>query len=453
MTKINTNDKIKEQMKIHWQIRSERKRSWQNMGKEVKLLKRLGIIIILGIMILFNVLTIQNEAVNKTNQTSKNVTNTTNTTNTTKQTTDTTNADLINLGITPHDFTGFTPTTTWYEVEVPENTKTIEVYAKAQVAKAKITGTGKKDLQKGKNNLEVVVTAPSGNKKTYTICVTRGEKTEQGGNTSANEGLSELKINNLNITPEFETNVYEYTVKYIGEESKLNIETKTTKEDYVVEITGNENLKEGENIVTILVSKSNGDNIATYQITINKKLIDEEAIQKEAIQRKKMQKITIAVVGAIIVMVAIGIIIRYQKNRKKEAELSRAYFYGSDEEDEDEYEENEKDFNEEEEIEAIEEIPKALKIKQEKDQESEENEEEQQDKQEERENSIALVREQKNVEIEKEEEEEEEEEQVEQVEKMSKEKIKEMYLNNYSNQEDEYELEKHKERNKGKRFK
>jgi len=371
--------------------------------KEKKFSKRLYIIAILSISILFSLLTVQNEAVTQTNQTKNKTTNTSsnrtsntkinsNQSNTTTSSSSSTN--LNDLGIKPYDFTGFKPDVTSYEVEVPENTKTVEVYAEAQNKNAKISGIGDRELVKGENKLDIVVTAQDGTKKTYTIHVIRGKK---GTNTSeeTGEGLAQLQINqNLKLTPEFKTNVYEYKLKYIGADTKLNIETKPTSDNYVVEVTGNEDLQEGENIITILVSKANGDNVATYQVTINKSLIDEEAIAKEEIaKRKQKQKIIMIIVGIVVIAAFILGIIKYRKKREKEKEFSREYFYGSNNELDDE---------------EAEEIPRALK-----EEDSNKKEFEEEDK-----------------------------------EKLEKEKIKEEFLKNFENKQ-----ENEDGKQKGKRFK
>ena len=369
--------------------------------------------LIFSVSMLFSLLTIQNEAVDKTaNTLSANTSSNTNSSstntkakNTTNNTTvsNSSNANLSDLGITPHDFKGFKPGTTSYEVEVPENTKTVNVYAEAQSTNATVTGTGNKTLEKGDNKLEVVATAKDGTKKTYTIHVIRGEK---GTRTTEEkeEGLAELKINdNLELSPDFQTNVYEYKLKYIGEDTKLRIETKATNDNYVVEVTGNENLQEGENIITILVSESNGDNVATYQITVNKSLIDEEAIVREAAEkRKQKQMLIIGVVGIVLILIILVSIIKYKRNRDEEERFSRNYFYGNSGE-----EEEEEDDDEEEE----DEVPKALSKKASK-------------------KEILY---------------EEEEEEIE-----KRKKAKEEFLNSFSNKEQE---EKSENKQKGKRFK
>lgn len=386
--------------------------------------KKLLVTMILSISILLGGFTNKNYAVNEVNggnntttQTSTNTKANSNTTNN-QTTAKSSNANLSDLGITPHDFTGFKYGTTSYEVVVPEDTEVVEVYAKTQQAKATVTGTGKKNLEKGENKAEVVVTAEDGTKKTYTINIIREIKQEEEeesntGKETTNEkekkGLAELKIDKLNLVPEFKTDVYEYKVKYIGENTILDIETKPTSENYVVEITGNENLKEGENIITILVSGENGDNVATYQITVNKSLVDEEAIAREEAQKKEEQKkIIIGVTIAVgILVIIVWIIIRHRRNKNLAEEFSGVSFYGNEEEEDEE------------------EIPRSLR---------------------------KTKREQEEIDEDGEAYEEDE------IEKMPKEKLKEKFLNNYTASDDAdfdngYQENKRKGRYKGKRFK
>lgn len=224
------------------------------------------------------------------------------------------NANLSNLGIRPNDFSGFTPNKTSYEVTVPEDVEEVEVYAQAQDSNATIEGTGDVELKEGENEIEVIVTAEDGTTKTYTIKIIRGsvENTTENNNSS-NEGLTELKISNVTIEPEFKTSVYEYKVKYIGEETQLQIEAKPTDENFNIEILGNENLQEGENLITILVTDSDGNNIATYQLIVNKSLVDVEALAREEQQRNMI--IAGAIVAVIVIVAIIVIIVKKRRSR------------------------------------------------------------------------------------------------------------------------------------------
>ena len=245
------------------------------------------------------------------------------------------NANLSNLGIRPNDFTGFMPGTTTYDVTVPQDVETIEVYATAQDSGATISGTGNKTLEYGANVLNVVVTAEDGTTKTYTINVTREGEAEETDEII--NGLSNITIGDLELNPSFATDVYEYTVKYIGEDTSLDIQTVTTDPSYTVEILGNEELKVGENTITILVSDSEGNNVATYQVTINKSLIDEEALAREEEQRQREEQTRMFMIAggiiAIIIIIVVIIIIKRRRNRAYAEEFSGVPFAGINEED------------------------------------------------------------------------------------------------------------------------
>ena len=255
------------------------------------------------------------------------------------------NANLSNLGIRPNDFSGFKPGTTTYNVTVPENVESVEVYATAAHSKATISGTGTKSLQKGANALNVVVTAEDGTTKTYTINVTREGEEEQEEeeeqptveNTEVKNGLSNITIGDLELSPSFATDTYEYTVKYIGEDTSLNIQAVATDPSYTVEILGNEELKEGENIITILVADEEGNNVATYQVTVNKSLVDEEAIAKEEEEKQKEEQRKMLIIAggviALILIIVIIIVIKRRRNRAYAEEFSGIPFSGINEED------------------------------------------------------------------------------------------------------------------------
>lgn len=315
--------------------------------------------VIICTIIMFNFCGILNKysyAENKTNNNTTNSSNstktntsssnkTTNSSSTNSSNKKSSNANLSNLGIRPNDFSGFKEGTTSYDVTVPSDTDTIEIYATAQNSNAKISGTGSKKLETGKNTFSVVVTAEDGTKKTYTINITKsegkGENTESIQEQYSGDGLASLEIENLELSPKFDTTVHEYNVKYIGENTKLDIKATTTDPYYTTEITGNEDLKEGENIINVLVSDPDGKNIATYQITVNKSIVDEEALAKEEKQKEKQEKrkIILGAVGISIVIVTIIIfmIIRRKRNRQWENEYTVPFSGINDNEDVDNF--------------------------------------------------------------------------------------------------------------------
>lgn len=73
----------------------------------------------------------------------------------------------------------FSSGTTTYKVDLTSETESLTISAKAKDRKAKVSGTGKKELKIGENNFTVTVTAEDGSKKTYTISVYVTEKPTQ----------------------------------------------------------------------------------------------------------------------------------------------------------------------------------------------------------------------------------------------------------------------------------
>ena len=286
--------------------------------------------------------------------------NTASTTSTTRTVSElSSNANLSMLGIRPteYDFTGFKMATTTYDVTVPQDVEEVEVYGTAQDSKAKVSGLGTKKLEEGLNDLSIVVTAEDGTEKIYTINVTResAQSTGDAQETESNgEGLASLKIGDLELSPQFSTSVYEYTAKYIGEETNLDVIAEATNDEYTVEITGNDNLQEGENTITIVVTDAEGENVATYQVALNKSLVDEEAIarQQEEAKQKEEQKKMIAIgvaAGVIILIIVIVLIVKKRRNDAWAEEYTVPYSGLNDDDEDNNYQDdNEEDVDEDE---------------------------------------------------------------------------------------------------------
>lgn len=259
---------------------------------------------------------------------------TTTTTNNTQTTTETqtedkksSNANLSNLGIRPNDFSGFRAATTSYNVTVPKDVEEVELYATAQDSKATVTGTGKKKLEIGKNELSVTVKAEDGTTKTYTVNVIRDEseateeeeKTETEDPEEVSKGLAQLKFEGLELKPEFKTDVYEYEIDYKGEETTFNVTAIATDADYEVEVTGNEELKDGENYITILVSDKEGNNVATYQVKVNKNVITDNDVKEAEKKLNNMKKtVLISAIGLGILLFIIIVVVIVKRVRNQE---------------------------------------------------------------------------------------------------------------------------------------
>ena len=255
--------------------------------------------------------------------------NTSNTTTKTKA--KSSNANLSNLGMNPNDFTGFSENKTSYDVTVPNNVTQVEIYATKKDSKASLTGTGIKKLQEGQNTANVIVTAEDGTTKTYTINIKRLSKNEKQDTTenldaksssnSKDLELSNLEIEGVNLEPSFESSTYKYEISIKGEQSNLDIKASTNNTSDKVEIIGNENLQNGQNIITILVTNSKSDEVATYQIYVNKIVIYSHTVDNEFGKTVKELKIKLWVFRALVVIVVLGIImlliIKHKKNKKE----------------------------------------------------------------------------------------------------------------------------------------
>lgn len=269
---------------------------------------------------------------NTSSNSSSNSAQKSNTSNTTTKTkVKSSNANLSNLGMNPNDFTGFSENKTSYDVTVPNNVTQVEIYATKKDSKASLTGTGIKKLQEGQNTANVIVTAEDGTTKTYTINIKRLSKNEKQDTTenldaksssnSKDLELSNLEIEGVNLEPSFESSTYKYEISIKGEQSNLDIKASTNNTSDKVEIIGNENLQNGQNIITILVTNSKSDEVATYQIYVNKNVIDSNTVDNEFGKTVKELKIKLWVFRALVVIVVLGIImlliIKHKKNKKE----------------------------------------------------------------------------------------------------------------------------------------
>lgn len=263
-------------------------------------------------------------------------------------------ATLSNLGISPNDFSGFSPSKTSYSIEVPNDVETIEIYAKKGQSGQTVSGTGKKTLKEGTNTFSIVVTAEDGKtQKTYTLNITR--KAQEDTTSEENEispeeaedptaqafGLTELTISGIELEPQFKTDVYEYTADLKSDLNTLDIKAIATEENAKVEITGNENLQDGENIITITVKGDGEDKNVTYKITVSK----EVAQEKEVDVSNKKEKLTYIIIATVIAIIIISLVVFIVKKVTNEDESFIPY------QDINNDEKNDKEINENDDIE------------------------------------------------------------------------------------------------------
>lgn len=178
------------------------------------------------------------------------------------------------------------------------------------------------------------------------------------------EGEEEPKEHkvSLELSPKFSSEVYEYSVtipEELNDITKLDITALGDRDDFTIEINGNEDLVYGENIVTIIVKTKDGEKKQEYKIIVNK---EEKAVEAVTTpmpiveQPKEEEKFPSQLVKNIIIIVTLvalvaGIVfavVEYKYTNRGSSE----YSFGNESygtiEFEEEVNENEEEFEERE---------------------------------------------------------------------------------------------------------
>ena len=173
------------------------------------------------------------------------------------------------------------PNTSITAPSVSADTSSTKIEAVVNNSKAKVTGTGTKELVTGTNKFTLKVTAEDGSTKSYTIKVTKlaeevttpnivdesNQESEEEKQEEIELRLSSLVIEGVELIPKFEAEVFEYSV-FITNIDELKVDAKANIEDAAIDITGNKEFKEGEN--TILIKLTKDDKTAEYKVIVHK---------------------------------------------------------------------------------------------------------------------------------------------------------------------------------------
>lgn len=253
------------------------------------------------------------------------------------------NLDIMRLGqegIVPD----FSPEITEYYLVVEENIKSLDVTAVPQNSNANLKITGNKNLKNGLNTVTILVTSEDKtNQKEYTINVTRTNDV-----AGTNTDLEALAIENNTLVPEYQANVTGYSVEVSKDTDKLNVLAIPSDEEASVEITGNDELKTGDNRVEIKVTARNGITTKKYVVNVHKRTDEEEMAKaneqneiineanelleqiehneeaeylKEKAESEEMEQdgnVAISVIGSVLAVMTIGItVLRIVRSEKK----------------------------------------------------------------------------------------------------------------------------------------
>lgn len=205
-----------------------------------------------------------------------------------------------------------------YTVEnLPENITELEINATAEDERAQISGLGVISLEPGENRLQISVTAENENVREYVLIVNTKEEI-----TQSDLRLEELQISQIdkngeftNLDIPFDKETFEYTVEVENDIIDLDVNPTVQKEGIIVETTGEKNLKDGENIVTITLIAQNNEEVQTnYIIKVNKK--SGTATSANVVKINEDWKIVVIGVSLLILIVEIIAYIWMRKHTK-----------------------------------------------------------------------------------------------------------------------------------------
>ena len=115
-----------------------------------------------------------------------------------------------------------------------------------------------------------------------------------GTSTSTNANLSSLSVSEGALEPEFNPDTTEYTMNVGADINSINISAVAAEANSSVEISGSENLVEGENKVNINVKAADGSTSKSYTITVMKAVTSESQASTESETEKSLAEITVS---------------------------------------------------------------------------------------------------------------------------------------------------------------
>lgn len=171
------------------------------------------------------------------------------------------NNNLSSLSVDGTSISNFNKTKTSYDLG-ETTSDSINIAAICEDSKSSVVGVGRKTINYGKNNFNIVVTAENGSKKTYTITITKPD------NRNKDNTLASLTISSLNLKFNKNTTNYSFNVEHSLDNITINAKASDSKAS--VSGIGKKTLKDYVNTFNIIVTAENGSK-KTYTIKIIRK--------------------------------------------------------------------------------------------------------------------------------------------------------------------------------------
>ncbi len=191
------------------------------------------------------------------------------------------NANLANLSIQNHTISpSFDKLTTNYNVETTLNELVIYATPEQEGATYKIIGN--EDLDKGLNQITIVVTAPNGETtKDYVLKVTK-----TGSN---NNNLAYLAVIGYDLTPIFNKSNLIYDVNVPNNVNSVYLDAVSDDENATVSGIGLVNVVDGKNVFDVIVTSESGKT-KTYTVNIYKGLSDNNYLAELEMSNGELDK-------------------------------------------------------------------------------------------------------------------------------------------------------------------
>lgn len=233
-----------------------------------------------------------------------------------------TNNNLSSLKASVGTFdVAFDKDVTVYTLTVPYDTESVILSGELEDVYASVDGLVEYKLAEDKMTAIVTVTAEDGSVKTYTIYIVKEAKpvtTPVVYYYSSNNYLKSLEIDGYEI--EFNKVTNEYKIKVKSDVTSLDIKALSEDSRSRVEITGNENFKEGENTVTITVTAEDGT-IREYKLVVDKEEKKQAAVTTD--DSNTAEKVVIVILIILVVLGLLYLIFKKDDEEKKEVPVKK----------------------------------------------------------------------------------------------------------------------------------
>lgn len=173
-----------------------------------------------------------------------------------------------------------------YYLTISNEVNEVEVLAISENSNATIDISGNTNLKEGLNTIKIkVISEDKKETKTYSIQITKTADI-----SLANTNLEILAIEDTLLNPPFDANETQYTAEISKEIENLNVFAVAENEKARVNISGDKNLKEGNNTIEIVVTAADGFSKKKYVIEVHKRSQEEQAKYEEE-QQSQNEKV------------------------------------------------------------------------------------------------------------------------------------------------------------------